>query len=111
MFVRVQQFDKEVYVWSKLKHPNVLKLLGLAFCLRPGRVGNNCIIISFRGPSSCLRYAERANNALCPSADSIDVRGSGNSNDTLRLCFIYGVYSSPGVSVDISYCQPVSHTD
>ena len=28
----VQQFAKEVYVWSKLSHPNVLPLLGFAFC-------------------------------------------------------------------------------
>ena len=28
----VQQFAKEVYVWSKLSHPNILPLLGFAFC-------------------------------------------------------------------------------
>lgn len=27
-----QLFEQEVYVWSKLKHPNVLELLGYAFC-------------------------------------------------------------------------------
>ena len=25
------EFEKEIYVWSKLKHPNVLPLLGYAF--------------------------------------------------------------------------------
>ena len=28
----LQQFTKEVYVWSKLSHPNVLPLLGFAIC-------------------------------------------------------------------------------
>ena len=28
----VQQFDKEVYVWSKLSHPNILPFLGFAIC-------------------------------------------------------------------------------
>ena len=27
-----QLFEQELYVWSKLKHPNVLSLLGYAFC-------------------------------------------------------------------------------
>lgn len=27
-----QLFEKEVYVWSKLKHPNILELLGYSFC-------------------------------------------------------------------------------
>ena len=32
LITTVQQFAKEVYVWSKLSHPNVLPLLGFAFC-------------------------------------------------------------------------------
>ena len=28
----VQQFAKEVYIWSKLSHPNVLPFLGFAVC-------------------------------------------------------------------------------
>ena len=32
----MQQFAKEVYVWSKLFHPNVLPLLGYAICEETG---------------------------------------------------------------------------
>ena len=32
----VQQFAKEVYVWSKLSHPNILPLLGFSICEETG---------------------------------------------------------------------------
>lgn len=32
MTVHTQLFEKEIYVWSKLHHPNLLPLLGYTFC-------------------------------------------------------------------------------
>ena len=52
------EFEKEIYVWSKLKHPNVLPLLGYAF---DADTGYPMLISQWMEHGNALSYV-RSNN-------------------------------------------------
>ena len=56
---QIQLFEKEIYVWSKLNHPNVLPLLGYAF---DADTGYPMLISQWMVQGNALAYV-RANDA------------------------------------------------
>lgn len=58
-----QLFEQEIYVWSKLNHPNVLPLLGYAFC---GSTGYPLLISNWMRDGTAWSYV-KANPQLTVS--------------------------------------------
>ena len=52
-------FEKEIYVWSKLHHPNILPLIGFAFC---GETGFPMIISEWMAAGTLRHFIDSATN-------------------------------------------------